>query len=575
MCFYEFGGAMRKFALPLALNPLTGTSVLLALMLPFSAATCLAQTCINGGACNPSTLNKIVYVDGTTYTTVQAAINAASAGGTIVVPPGTYSQGSTPISITGKQLLCTVGATITFSGLPTTADAVTMGWSDGNQRTGITGCVFQMNAGGQDAIRVNGGNHWFIRDVDIENWGRDCIHLEPDVAFHWSENSEVAEVRCVLTTTPSVTLRDGIQISLGNTGLSSVFLNRGIWRMINIRGYKQNAIHIIADNGCAGCQIATHNFSQIETDGKGHEPSANPAVFFERGGSGFSNEIVGIGFDASDFEDTSTPPTGSIFKQSTSPVLNGLLLWNNIDGNFPSQLDASITGGTANNNLVSISPSMSQFFAPIVLSKDGSGLQEWTLGMGTPLGAIGNNFLLSAFNGGVWTPRFQALASGGFNFNNTSGTPIATLTNTGNLTITGSISKSGGSFRIDHPLDPAGKYLSHSFVESPDMLNIYNGTIILDVNGEAEVRLPNYFEALNRDFRYQLTPVGGYAPVYIAQEVKGNVFRIAGGKAGLKISWEITGIRQDPYANAHRIPVEESKPLSEQGHRFGADSDEH
>jgi hypothetical protein len=136
----------------------------------------------------------------------------------------------------------------------------------------------------------------------------------------------------------------------------------------------------------------------------------------------------------------------------------------------------------------------------------------------------------------------------------------------GNVNVNGTLSKSGGSFKIDHPLDPANKYLSHSFVESPDMKNIYDGVTVLDGNGEAVVQLPDWFEALNRDFRYQLTAIGAPGPnLYIAQEVSGNQFKIAGGAAGNKVSWQVTGIRQDAYANTHRIPVEEAKPANERG----------
>jgi hypothetical protein len=135
----------------------------------------------------------------------------------------------------------------------------------------------------------------------------------------------------------------------------------------------------------------------------------------------------------------------------------------------------------------------------------------------------------------------------------------------GDVAIAGTLSKGGGSFKIDHPLDPANKYLYHSFVESPDMKNIYDGVVVLNDAGEASVALPAYFEALNRDFRYQLTCIGGTAPVYIAEEVKGNAFKIAGGTPGLKVSWQVTGTRQDAFANAHRIPVEEEKPAAERG----------
>jgi hypothetical protein len=136
----------------------------------------------------------------------------------------------------------------------------------------------------------------------------------------------------------------------------------------------------------------------------------------------------------------------------------------------------------------------------------------------------------------------------------------------GNLKVTGRMTKGSGSFMIDHPLDPENKYLSHSFVESPDMMNVYNGIVRLDAKGAAWVDLPDYFEALNGGFRYQLTAIGAPAPrLYVAKEVTQNRFKVAGGTPGGKVSWQVTGIRHDAYANAHRIPVTEDKPLAEQG----------
>jgi len=136
----------------------------------------------------------------------------------------------------------------------------------------------------------------------------------------------------------------------------------------------------------------------------------------------------------------------------------------------------------------------------------------------------------------------------------------------GNTWTVGTLFKNAGAFRIDHPLDPANKYLSHSFVESPDMKNIYDGVATLDANGAAVVELPDWFEALNEDFRYQLTAIGAPAPnLYIAQEIKDNQFSIAGGAPGMKVSWQVTGIRHDPYAEANRIVVEQDKSADERG----------
>ncbi len=157
---------------------------------------------------------------------------------------------------------------------------------------------------------------------------------------------------------------------------------------------------------------------------------------------------------------------------------------------------------------------------------------------------------------------------------------LMTIDTSGDVHIKGNLSKGSGSFQIDHPLDPANKYLYHSFVESPDMMNVYNGLARLDARGAVWITLPTYFEALNRDFRYQLTSIGRPQPsLYIAREISGNRFRISGGKPGGKVSWQVTGIRHDAYADAHRIEVEVEKPPQEQGHYlhpelFGAPPEE-
>ena len=106
----------------------------------------------------------------------------------------------------------------------------------------------------------------------------------------------------------------------------------------------------------------------------------------------------------------------------------------------------------------------------------------------------------------------------------------------GDMSITGSLSKGGGGFKINDPLEPEKKYLSHSFVESPDMMNVYNGNVELDDKGEAWIQMPDYFEALNREFRYQITPIGGPAPsLFVAEKISDNRFKIGGGPAGLEV----------------------------------------
>lgn len=132
--------------------------------------------------------------------------------------------------------------------------------------------------------------------------------------------------------------------------------------------------------------------------------------------------------------------------------------------------------------------------------------------------------------------------------------------------MTGILHKAGGGFKIDHPLDPAKKYLSHSFVESSERKNIYDGVAVLNAKGEATVKLPSWFEALNRDFQYQLTSIGAPAPnLHITQKISKGTFKIGGGQSKMEVSWQVTGVRKDRWAVANAMSVEQRKPTKEKG----------
>src|SRR6185503_18568842 len=83
--------------------------------------------------------------------------------------------------------------------------------------------------------------------------------------------------------------------------------------------------------------------------------------------------------------------------------------------------------------------------------------------------------------------------------------------------------------------------------------------VVTDSNGEAIVELPAWFEALNENFRYQLTVIGTFAQAIVGEKVKDNRFLIRTSAPGVEVSWQVTGIRKDAYARAHRIPLEEMK----------------
>ncbi len=126
-------------------------------------------------------------------------------------------------------------------------------------------------------------------------------------------------------------------------------------------------------------------------------------------------------------------------------------------------------------------------------------------------------------------------------------------------------------FVIDHPADPENKLLKHFALESNEILNVYRGNVVLDNNGQAEVQLPDYFHLINKNFSYNLTPIGGPAQLYILQEIDQNgKFIIAGGKPGQKVSWYVYAERNDPYLQKYPIKrqVEIEKPDRMKGKYF-------
>jgi len=222
-------------------------------------------------------------------------------------------------------------------------------------------------------------------------------------------------------------------------------------------------------------------------------------------------------------------------------------------------------------------------------SNGSTGVYAWSGSSGYGLNAYsfgGNAVLAQSDSANVNIAAVRAVDAKGYGLageggnigvyaHNLSGTPgrdayLATASLAGDfyggVWVHGTLTKSAGTFKIDHPLDPANRFLSHSFVESPDMKNLYDGVATLDAHGEAWIELPAYFEALNRDFRYQLTALDQPAPgLHVAQRIEANRFKLAGGASGQQVSWQVTGTRKDAYAEAHRTPIEEDKAPGERG----------
>jgi hypothetical protein len=282
--------------------------------------------------------------------------------------------------------------------------------------------------------------------------------------------------------------------------------------------------------------------------------SSNTALGYETGRtitSGSSNTFVGALANANSGGLTNATAIGSNAYVTES---NAIVL-GSVNG----------TNGATSNVNVGIGTTTPAYALEVI---DGSveGATIAIAGEASAAGHTGVAGVSSATSGASYGGYFRSASSAGAGLvvTNTGGGLAASLQ--GNVQITGTLTKGGGSFKIDDPLDPAGKYLSHSFVESPDMMNLYNGIVTLDAHGAAVVMMPEWFSALNRDFRYTLTAIGSPAPkIYVAEKMSENHFKIAGGKKGQEISWMVTGIRQDAWANAHRIPTEEEKPANQQG----------
>jgi hypothetical protein len=137
---------------------------------------------------------------------------------------------------------------------------------------------------------------------------------------------------------------------------------------------------------------------------------------------------------------------------------------------------------------------------------------------------------------------------------------------TGKVVVNGDFTAIGvKAFTMDHPLDPANKILRHAAAESNEVINFYSGNVTTNASGKAIVTLPDYFEAINKDYRYQLTVIGSFAQAIINKEVANNQFEIATSLPNIKVSWEVKGVRNDARMQRNAFMSVEEKALTEKG----------
>jgi hypothetical protein len=126
-----------------------------------------------------------------------------------------------------------------------------------------------------------------------------------------------------------------------------------------------------------------------------------------------------------------------------------------------------------------------------------------------------------------------------------------TVSITGNTSISGSLSKTSGSFKIDHPLKPETHHLVHSFVESPQADNLYRGVIELK-DGRAVIDLdewfgmtPGTFLALNRDLQAFVSNEEDWDAVRAKVMGSHLVIECQNARSKASVSWMVVGERQD------------------------------
>jgi hypothetical protein len=355
----------------------------------------------------------------------------------------------------------------------------------------------------------------------------------------------------------------------GNLGITDLTGKSTIWLEGNTNTANLTATGSIGANALV--VSSTAGASIIDADGFGQNAGGpTPGLRFGGGGSGegiASNRVIGLTKSGLDFYTNFTArmsvlQSGQIAIGTATPGAQlGVVSPSNA---FPAIYAQAGTaaGGTGQNGADGIDSYGSNADITSGATSGGNGIQGF--------GAVGQLFGGSGgiFTGGGNNEENGAPGDGVVGISGGPTTDFGPFAGAflGDIYVNGGISNEGVSIRMDHPLDPANKLLQHAAVESPDMKNIYDGNITTDAAGEAVVELPDYFEALNRDFRYQLTVIGQFAQAIVASKIANNQFIVHTDKPNVEVSWQVTGIRKDAWANAHRVNVEPIKPALYQGH---------
>jgi hypothetical protein len=331
------------------------------------------------------------------------------------------------------------------------------------------------------------------------------------------------------------------------------------------------------------------NGQVLQTDGNGNYTWVNQILnsldaAYDNGGLGLGRTINA---DAGEVEITTNTSDGNALLLINSNTGTSLIA-NNTNALNTSAAIIANTNSTSNASTAVLGETSGAAYGIIGLATAGSTAEAATYGNNLRnnggAGVLGNGFngVLGISNQstgyGVYAENFDNIAPlgngvgvAGKGFYGVLGIDRYSGTQTGAYGVyaNGNMGATGTkTFNIDHPKDPENKFLRHFSIESNEVLNFYRGTAVFDANGNAVIKLPDYFNDINKNISYQLTPIGAYMTLFIEEKVNAkNQFKVSGGISGKEVSWAVYAERNDLYLqkNPNHREVEVEKKGIQKG----------
>ena len=273
------------------------------------------------------------------------------------------------------------------------------------------------------------------------------------------------------------------------------------------------------------------------------------------------SELTAVGYNAGNSSSAQVSDATALGANAIVGQSNSLILGQTTEGK-PGNSYVNVGIGTATpRSVLEVAVSAPTLGPVLTLTNSGQGESAIDFNTGVPKADA------------AYAPAARILASGSGNTGQivfqsrvNQGLSNNLVVDGGGVHVPGALDAAATGLRIDHPADPANKYLVLSSVQSSEMMNIFTGNVVTDELGLATVKLPDWFEAENTDFRYQLTVIGErFAQAIVSKEIANHQFTISTNASNVKISWQITAVRQDAFAKAHPLVVEQEKAVDERG----------